>query len=79
MGCSVAGGGIETQVRNDYGEPTGILAGHAYSINDVFELEKDPTDEKGKPRKREHHRLLRIRNPWGKCEWNGIWSDDSEQ
>lgn len=78
MGCSVAGGGIETQVRNEYNEPTGILAGHAYSINDVFELDKEANSDGSKPPKRDKHRLLRIRNPWGKCEWNGKWSDGSE-
>lgn len=39
MGCSVTGG-TEKGIRID-GVDTGILSGHAYSLNDVFELD-DP-------------------------------------
>jgi calpain, invertebrate len=73
MGCSVAGQGTEMSVRDDMGKPTGLLAGHAYSINDVFEIESDEDDPKFPGEKRKH-RLLRIRNPWGKTEWAGKWS-----
>ena len=72
MGCSVEAKGntveMEVILHNRH---TGILAGHAYSILDVFEIPK--------PRgtKRKTSRLLRIRNPWGRKEWNGKWSDDS--
>jgi hypothetical protein len=43
----------------------GVVSGHAYSIIKAVEL-------KGQ-------RLLQIRNPWGKREWTGKWSDGSEQ
>ena len=73
MGCSVDSKGntveMEVVLHNRH---TGILAGHAYSILDVFEISK-PRGKK--PRKTS--RLLRIRNPWGRKEWNGKWSDDS--
>jgi hypothetical protein len=53
------------------GEPTGILSRHAYGLLDVIEI-----DHKNK---KDKIRLLRIRNPWGKSEWVGEWSDRSEE
>eukprot|EP01043_Picozoa_sp_COSAG02_P041727 COSAG02_NODE_3483_length_6667_cov_3.667174_4_plen_682_part_00 len=40
----------------------GLCAGHAYSVLDAVEL---PTGD----------RLIHLRNPWGKFEWNGPWCD----
>lgn len=45
----------------------GIIKGHAYSILELVEI-KD-LDVK----------LLKLWNPWGKGEWNGSWSDESEE
>ena len=73
MGCSVEskGNNMEQEVVFN-NRHTGILAGHAYSILDVFEISKPRSSKK-----RKKSRLLRIRNPWGRKEWNGKWSDDS--
>ena len=68
MGCSVTGG-TEHGIRID-GVDTGVLSGHAYSLNDVWELH-DPDMEK----ERKTHRLMRVRNPWGRGEWKLKWSD----
>lgn len=46
----------------------GIVSGHAYTILDV----QNVIDSRGNPR-----RILQIRNPWGKFEWNGDFSDNS--
>lgn len=70
MGCSVTGG-TEKNVIID-GVNTGIMSGHAYGLNDVIQMY-------GKDGKRPYHRILRVRNPWGRGEWNGKWSDDSEE
>ncbi|KAL1966929.1 hypothetical protein VTN77DRAFT_3673 [Rasamsonia byssochlamydoides] len=43
----------------------GISEGHSYSIMDAKEIDGV--------------RLLRVRNPWGKKEWSGAWSDGSEE
>ena len=63
MGCSV-------KSKSNY-RHIGILAGHAYYILDVFEISKP------RGRKRKKSKLIRIRNPWGRKEWNGKWSDNS--
>nr|XP_009931395.1 PREDICTED: calpain-3 isoform X2 [Opisthocomus hoazin] len=47
----------------------GLVKGHAYSVTAVEE-----TTLKG-----EKIRLVRLRNPWGQVEWNGPWSDKSEE
>jgi len=44
-------------------EEMGIVAGHAYSIISAYEVDGN--------------RILKIRNPWGKFEWKGDYSDDS--
>ena len=66
MGCSVKSNGNNMKY-------TGILAWHAYSILDIFEISKP------RGRKIKKSKLLRIRNPWGRKEWNGKWSDDSAE
>lgn len=43
----------------------GISENHSYSIMEAREIQG--------------HRLLRLRNPWGKKEWHGAWGDGSEQ
>ncbi|KAJ5686577.1 hypothetical protein N7536_009196 [Penicillium majusculum] len=43
----------------------GIAEGHSYSIMDAREVEG--------------HRLLRLRNPWGRKEWYGAWGDGSKE
>jgi hypothetical protein len=53
------------------GMPSGIMTGHAYGIIDVFEL---VNEEMGRT-----HKMLRIRNPWGKGEWKGKWADGSNE
>ncbi len=46
----------------------GIIGGHAYSLISVVEFKHEG----------ELVRLLKMRNPWGKGEWTGDWSDKSE-
>ncbi|XP_077178865.1 calpain-3 isoform X1 [Paroedura picta] len=47
----------------------GLVKSHAYSVTAV-----DETTLKGKK-----IRLVRLRNPWGQVEWNGGWSDNSNE
>lgn len=47
---------------------TGIVQGHAYSVIGAYEAEVEG----------DIHKVLKLRNPWGKTEWKGLWSDDSE-
>jgi len=72
LGCSVDAKVVESEVIFQ-GHKSGILAGHAYAVLDAFEVDKVNA------KNRKKSRLLRIRNPWGFKEWNGKWSDESEE
>jgi hypothetical protein len=50
--------------------PNGLISGHAYSII----KSKQIVTSSGK-----ESRIMMIRNPWGKVEWNGDWSDKSDR
>lgn len=45
---------------------SGVVQGHAYTVLEAINLTFD-----GK-----QHRLIKLRNPWGKGEFKGQWSDD---
>ncbi|RXG45144.1 hypothetical protein VDGE_30045 [Verticillium dahliae] len=47
------------------GERNGIVEMHAYSIMKAVELNGE--------------RLVHLKNPWGKGEWKGAWSDGSKE
>lgn len=47
----------------------GIVKGHAYTVLSVCQIKTDAG-------RTEH--LIKLRNPWGKMEWNGDWSDNSK-
>lgn len=57
---------------NDPHDEEGFVRGHAYTVLNTREV-KDPEDQS------KTLRLLRIRNPWGRQEWNGAWSDGSKE
>eukprot|EP00457_Paulinella_chromatophora_P003115 gb/GEZN01003120.1/.p1 GENE.gb/GEZN01003120.1/~~gb/GEZN01003120.1/.p1 ORF type:complete len:656 (-),score=44.11 gb/GEZN01003120.1/:277-2244(-) len=50
-------------------DETGLAAGHAYGILDVREIPCCCGMFS--------HKLIKLRNPWGKGEWKGKWSDAS--
>jgi len=60
QGASSDQGGTEEAVGN------GIYSGHAYSINKSLKVQAGSKAET----------LIKLRNPWGRCEWTGKWSDE---
>ncbi|KAM7191453.1 hypothetical protein V8F20_009276 [Naviculisporaceae sp. PSN 640] len=48
-----------------WGDRKGIMEGHAYSVMKAVEIDGE--------------RLVLLRNPWGKGEWQGPWSDGSKE
>ena len=47
----------------EHSDDRGIVSGHAYTVISVHEAEGI--------------KLMRVRNPWGKHEWKGDYSDHS--
>uniref|UniRef100_A0A8C6WLH6 Calpain 6 n=1 Tax=Neogobius melanostomus TaxID=47308 RepID=A0A8C6WLH6_9GOBI len=73
ISCSIKAKAHEIELKMG----NGLVKGHAYSVTAVknvrlghgllayFKNETIP--------------MIRMRNPWGKTEWNGAWSDTSEE
>lgn len=55
---------VEAEVGN------GLIYSHAYSLLDCNEINLDNGTKQ---------RLVKIRNPWGRGEWQGAFSDESEE
>ncbi|XP_062861179.1 calpain-5a [Trichomycterus rosablanca] len=55
----------------------GLVKGHAYAVTDVHRIRLGH----GLLAyfKSEKLTMIRMRNPWGEREWNGAWSDSSEE
>lgn len=68
--CTAAASSTEDDCNADEMVSAGLVDNHAYSLIGAKEI----TTESGKP-----IRLCLLRNPWGKKEWTGAWSDNSAQ
>lgn len=76
---SLVGASISAKSHEEMEErtETGLVKGHAYGVTAIKKI----TIGEGLFNlfNREHLYLIRLRNPWGRREWNGAWSDGSEE
>lgn len=54
----------------------GLAGSHAYSIIGVYEVGKIGGEYQ---LKNQGERIIKLRNPWGKGEWKGEWSDNDKR
>ena len=58
---------------NEVETELGLVIGHAYSVTAIQKLRLG--ERLIFSFKAEKLFMIRLRNPWGKREWNGAWSD----
>ncbi|XP_019395947.1 PREDICTED: calpain-6 [Crocodylus porosus] len=70
---------ISTSSTNDREAETesGLIIGHAYSVTAVRKVHLGKRHRCFS--KSEKLFMIRLRNPWGRREWHGAWSDSSEE
>ncbi|KAM7043443.1 calpain-6 isoform 1-T5 [Acridotheres tristis] len=77
------GGFISCSISESSGRPSeaetemGLIVGHAYSVTAIRKLRLG--ERLVFSFKAQKLFMIRLRNPWGKKEWHGAWSDSSEE
>ncbi|XP_021354811.1 calpain-9-like [Mizuhopecten yessoensis] len=69
LGASISLKSPSGSTRREVELPNGLFMGHAYSITGLATV----------PYRGMSVQLVRLRNPWGRDEWKGDWSDGSDQ
>ncbi|KAG9286403.1 hypothetical protein G9A89_014569 [Geosiphon pyriformis] len=69
MSCSI--NALEEELPEER-LPNGLIIGHTYGITEIQKLKHNWCGKK-------EVLLLRLHNPWGEIEWNGLWSDKSSE
>jgi hypothetical protein len=62
------GAASKPAATNDVEMENGIVYGHGFAILSVHKVELDGQEM----------RFVKLRNPWGRGEWNGAWGDKSD-
>uniref|UniRef100_A0A8B9Q2Q1 Calpain 6 n=1 Tax=Apteryx owenii TaxID=8824 RepID=A0A8B9Q2Q1_APTOW len=74
ISCSIT---ASSGSANEMETKMGLIIGHAYSVTAIQKLRLG--ERLILSFKAEKLFMIRLRNPWGKREWNGAWSDNSEE
>lgn len=90
LGCSIQANPKDKEkkdkVEGDEGQ--GLLSGHAYSLLGMGVIKVEGADaivkkkgdgEDEEKEKEKEIRLIKIRNPWGRGEWEGEFGDESKE
>ncbi|XP_033124994.1 calpain-5-like [Anneissia japonica] len=75
MSCSIK---IQSADEMEAKTDEGLVKGHAYGITGVKDVKLSKHGVLSLFN-REKVKLVRLRNPWGEKEWNGPWSDGSDE
>ncbi|NXB55266.1 CAN5 protein, partial [Struthidea cinerea] len=73
ISCSISSPGRPSEAETEMG----LIVGHAYSVTAVRKLRLG--ERLVFSFQAEKLFMIRLRNPWGKKEWHGAWSDSSEE